>query len=185
MKATVDQFVDNHDLPDQIIYCAAIYQPGGVEKLTYQSAFDHMSVNYLGAVATIETLFPALKARGTGKIAIVSSLTSYCGLPKAALYGPTKAALASLCETLRPEFEQMGLGLHLVNPGFVATRLTEKNDFDMPFLMTEEAAAARIMRGLESDRFEIAFPFRMALLLRFLRWLPYGPYFTLMRRMLK
>ncbi len=55
----------------------------------------------------------------------------------------------------------------------------------MPFLMTEEAAAARIMRGLETDRFEIAFPFRMALLLRFLRWLPYGLYFTLMRRMLK
>ena len=183
--AAVASMATRGELPDQTIYCAASYQPGGLDVLTQQAASEHMAVNYLGAVALIEALTPALKARGSGKIAITSSLTSYCGLPKASLYGPTKAALASLCETLRPEFERLGLTLQLINPGFVSTRLTEKNDFPMPFLMSEENAAERIMDGLEGERFEVVFPLRMAFLLRFLRILPYGLYFTLMRRMVK
>lgn len=185
LRAAVDDLSARACLPDQTIYCAAIYKPGGIRALSHAAASDHMAVNYLGAVALIEALLPALRERGAGKIAITASLTSYCGLPNAALYGPTKAALLSLCETLRPEVEQMGLGLQVINPGFVTTRLTEMNDFEMPFLMDEEEAAERIMKGLDGKRFEIAFPLRMAWLLRLLSWLPYGLYFTLMRRMVK
>ena len=171
-------------LPDLTIYCAAIYEPGGMDQLGPKKARQHMEVNYLGAVAVISALFPKLKERGTGSIAIVSSLTSYCGLPLAALYGPTKAALASLCETIKPEFDQAGLQLQLVNPGFVDTPLTEKNSFPMPFILSREEAAQRILKGLKRSTFEIAFPTRMAVALGILRRLPYGLYFRLMWRML-
>ena len=183
VSIAVSQLEASGKLPDLVIFCAAVYEPGGLDVLEHAKAEQHMAVNYLGAVALIEALVPPMKTRGRGDIAIVASLTSYCGLPKAALYGPTKAALSSLCESLRPEFDEEGLGLFLINPGFVATPMTDKNSFDMPFLMRDEEAAKRIITGLGKGRFEIAFPTRLALILRFLALLPYGLYFSLMRRM--
>ena len=186
-NAAVDTIIgameESDDVPDLVIFCAGVYEPGGVDVLTHDAAEAHMRVNYLGAVGLIEALHPLFLRRKSGTIAVVSSLTAYVGLPKASLYGPTKAALVSLCETLRPEFEKQGLGMVLINPGFVATRLTEKNTFDMPFLMTSEQAAARIYDGLQSGRFEIVFPRRLAWLLRGLSLLPYWLYFRLMGRM--
>ncbi|SNY94244.1 Short-chain dehydrogenase [Cohaesibacter sp. ES.047] len=182
-QAAIQTMQDQDGLPDLTIYCAAIYEPGGIDALSHDAASKHMMVNYLGAVGVISGLVPFLKQRGRGDIAIISSLTSYCGLPLASLYGPTKAALASLCETLRPEFDRDGLGLRLINPGFVDTGLTEKNTFKMPFLISPDEAASRIVKGLEGRGFEIAFPFRMAISLRILRLLPYGLYFRLMRRL--
>ncbi len=76
-----------------------------------------MDTNYFGAVRLIEGLYPLLKERGSGKLAIVSSLSGYCGLPNAACYGPTKAALINLCECLKPDFDRAGLELSLINPG--------------------------------------------------------------------
>ena len=181
----VTSFATTSTLPDLTIYCAAIYEPGGMAQLDPEKARQHMGVNYLGAVSVLSALFPKLKEKGSGSIAIVSSLTSYCGLPMAALYGPTKAALASLCETIKPEFDQAGLQLQLINPGFVDTPLTEKNSFPMPFILSREEAAQRILKGLERSAFEIAFPTRMAVALGLLRRLPYGLYFRLMRRMLR
>ena len=116
-------------LPDLTIYSAAIYEPGGMDILSTEAARNHMSVNYLGAVSLLSALFPKLKEKRRGSIAIVSSLSSYCGLPKAALYGPTKAALTSLCETIKPEFDEAGVGLQLINPGFVDTQLTREKWF--------------------------------------------------------
>ena len=95
-----------------------------------------------------------------------------------------KAALINLAESLKPELERNGVTVSLVNPGFVATPLTAQNDFPMPFLVTAEAAAARILAGLERQRFEIAFPRRFVLIIKLARLLPYGLYFALVRRYL-
>ena len=184
VRAAIEQLEAEGRLPDLTVYCAAIYEPGGIDQLDPEHARKHMSVNYLGAVTVLSALFPKLRDAGGGSIAIVSSLTSYSGLPKAALYGPTKAALASLCETIKPEFEQARVGLQLINPGFVHTPLTEKNSFSMPFLLSREDAAQRILSGLLRSDFEIAFPKRMTYSLKVLSWLPYDLYFRLMRRML-
>ena len=183
VKRAVQDMAHGGSLPDLTLVCSAIYEPGGIDALTHEAASKHMAVNYLGAVAVIEALYPHLKTRGAGAVAIVASLTAYCGLPMASLYGPTKAALASLCETLSPEFERDGLGLRLINPGFVNTPLTAKNSFSMPFIMEPEEAADRILKGLGKGGFEIAFPMRLALILRFMRLLPYRLYFALTGRM--
>ena len=105
-------------------------------------------------------MLPALLAQGHGAIGIVSSVAGYRGLPKALVYGASKAALINFAETLYLDLRPRGLGVYLINPGFVKTPLTDKNEFRMPALITAEEAAAEILAGLRAGRFEIHFPRR-------------------------
>ncbi|MCG6867623.1 MAG: SDR family NAD(P)-dependent oxidoreductase [Gammaproteobacteria bacterium] len=168
---------------DLAVLGAGIYEPipGGIAE---PSVFRrHMEINYLGVVNVLMPLLARMKTRGTGQVAIVASVAGYRGLPKAAAYGPTKAALINLAEILRTEFSGSGVDIRLVNPGFVSTRLTAKNDFSMPAIMTPEQAASRIIRGLQGTGFEIAFPRRFVAWLKIARVLPYRLWLPLARRM--
>lgn len=129
-------------------------------------------VNLLGTVNCLAPAVEAMRGRRRGQIAVVASLTAKRGLPTAAGYGMTKAGLVNLCEALRPELAALGIKLQTVNPGFVKTPLTDRNRFPMPFLMPVERAAEAFWRGLNSPRFEIAFPWQMALATGLLRRLP-------------
>ena len=117
-----------------------------------------------------------------GHIAIVSSVAGYRGLPTSAAYGATKAALINLAESLKNELDRAGVKLQLVNPGFIKTPLTDKNEFKMPFLMPVEKAVARMIAGLQTNRFEITFPRRFTWQLKLLRLLPYRLYFAFTQR---
>ena len=143
-----------------------------------------LRLNVLGVANCLEALLPRMIDRGAGHLALVASIAGYSGLPTAAGYGASKAALINMAESLKPELDALGIKLQLVNPGFVKTPLTDKNDFPMPFLMPADAAAEAFFRGLQSDRFEIVFPRRLVYLLKLLRCLPYGPFFALTRRTL-
>jgi len=112
----------------------------------------------------------------------VASVAGYRGLPHAMAYGPTKAALQHLAETLYLDLRPAGIGVSVINPGFVATPLTAANRFDMPALLTPEQAARYIVRGWERGRFEIHFPKRFTLWLKLMRLLPHGWYFAAVRR---
>lgn len=142
----------------------------------------HMQVNYLGVVNGIEAVLPALRRRHGGHIVIVASVAGYRGVPRAAAYGPTKAALISLAESLRFDLEREGIRISICNPGFVDTPMTAGNRFPMPFLMQVEDAAEALYRGIMQQKFEIAFPRRFVLLLKIFRCLPYALYFPLMRK---
>lgn len=144
-----------------------------------------METNFFGAVNGLAALLPRLLQRGSGQVAVVASVAGYRGLPSAAAYGASKAALINMCEALRPELDRAGVRLSLVNPGFVRTPLTDQNDFSMPFLMEADAAARRLVDGLESGRFEITFPRRFTWGLKLLRCLPYVLYFPLTRRLVR
>ena len=158
---------------------AGTHTPTPVTNFKVSDARRLVDINLMG---TINALAPLL-ARRTKHIAVVASVAGYSGLPTAAIYGATKAALINMCEALKPECDTLGIKLQLVDPGFVKTPLTDKNEFPMPFLMELDDAVAAFARGLESDRFEIVFPRRFALILKFLRILPYGLYFRIVRRM--
>jgi short-subunit dehydrogenase len=121
-----------------------------------------------------------MKARASGRIVLVSSVAGYRGLPRAAAYGASKAALTHLGEALRLSLAPDNITVQVVNPGFVATPLTAKNDFPMPFLMPAEDAAQRILKGLAGSAFEITFPRRFTYFLKLLRILPYGLYFRVL-----
>lgn len=153
---------------------AETYQASVVQKL--------LTINVMGTANCLEPLLAAMRARKRGRIAVVSSVAGYGGLPTAAAYGASKAALINMCEALKPECGRLGITLQLVNPGFIATPLTAKNTFKMPFLMDVDVAAERFARGLDSSRFEITFPRRFALILKLLNMLPYRAYFALVGR---
>jgi short-subunit dehydrogenase len=168
---------------DLIVFCAAAYQPERSWEVEPESAARTLQTN-LGSVYTgLSTVLPAMLERGSGGIAIVASVAGYFGLPNASVYGPTKAALINLAELLYVDLRPRGLSVYLINPGFVQTPLTAKNDFDMPALQTPQAAARAIRRGLASGRFEIHFPRRFTLALKLLRWLPYRLRFPLISRL--
>ena len=127
-------------------------------------------------------IVPGLLAQGRGAIGIVASLAGYRGLPKALVYGASKAGLINFTETLYLDLRPRNIGVHLINPGFVKTPLTDRNTFRMPHLVTAEAAAAAIIAGLERGAFEIDFPRVFSRQLGLLRLLPYRLYFAAVRR---
>ncbi|MEQ8603873.1 MAG: SDR family NAD(P)-dependent oxidoreductase [Marivibrio sp.] len=139
-------------------------------------------LNVFGTATVLEVLMPKMVARKRGHLALVSSVAGYRGLPKAAAYCGSKAAVIAMAESLKAELDGRGVKMQVICPGFVRTPLTDQNDFEMPYLMEPEDAAERIWDGLKSDRFEIAFPTRFVMQLKTLRALPPGVYFPLIRK---
>lgn len=168
---------------DFAIINAGDYQPMPLTEFDVGLFRRLMEVNYLGVVNSLAALLPVMLPRGAGQILVTASIAGYRGLPLAAPYSASKAAAINLAEALQPELRKQGIRIRVINPGFVDTPLTKKNDFRMPFLITPESAAARIVAQLEDDHFEIAFPRRFAWLMKLLRCLPYRLYFPLVNRM--
>ncbi len=167
---------------DRIIHLAALYDPGRVDEIDPDIAAKLVDVNLMGTVH-IAQLTPPLLKHG-GQLALCGSVAGYFGLPQGQIYSATKAAVANLTESLRVELAGRA-DVRLISPGFVKTRLTEKNPFDMPGLISPEDAANRIIRGLESRRFEVHFPRRLTLPLKLLSILPYWASLFLTKRLVR
>jgi short-subunit dehydrogenase len=157
---------------DLLVYCAADYRPERIWNVHAADVRATLEVNLAGVYYAIEAVLPAMVARSSGGLALVASVAGYVGLPGAAVYGPTKAALINLAELTYSEVTARGVSVYLINPGFVATRLTAKNRFRMPAIRTPEQAAESIIQGFERGRFEIHFPWRFTMALKFVRALP-------------
>ena len=140
------------------------------------------AVNVGGTVHCLAPVVASMEGRRTGQIAITSSVAGYGGLPKSIAYGSTKAALINMAQALKFHLDPFGITLQVVNPGFVKTPLTDRNDFPMPFLVEVDDAAQRICDGFERGGFEITFPRRLSLILKALQWLPYPAYFWLVSK---
>ena len=126
---------------DVVMYCAGIYQPLRAQEMTGAVMARHMEVNYLGAVYVTEAVMPAMLAAKRGHLSYVSSVAGFRGLPKSLAYGPTKAALINMAEALYIDLHDEGLGVSIINPGFVETPLTSQNTFHMPALLKPTQAA--------------------------------------------
>jgi NAD(P)-dependent dehydrogenase (short-subunit alcohol dehydrogenase family) len=167
---------------DCVVYCAGHYQAMRAEAIDVADMQRHLAVNYLGALYLLDAVLPALLARGQGHISLVGSVAGYRGLPNSLAYGPTKAALINLAETLYLDLRPRGLGVSIVNPGFVETPLTAGNAFTMPALITPEQAATAMLAGWRSGAFELHFPKRFSRWMKVLRLLPDRLFFALVRR---
>lgn len=167
---------------DCVVYCAGHYTAMRADALDVADMVRHCEVNYIGALYLLDAVLPELLARGKGHISLVGSVAGYRGLPNSLAYGPTKAALINLAETLYLDLHGKGLGVSIINPGFVQTPLTAGNDFTMPALLTPEQAARAILQGWALGAFEIHFPKRFTLWLKALRILPNRLFFQLVRR---
>ena len=167
---------------DCVVYCAGHYQAMRADAIDLPDMLRHVDVNYLGALRVMDAVLPALIARGAGHFSLVGSVAGYRGLPNSLAYGPTKAAMINLAETLYLDLHAKGIGVSIINPGFVQTPLTAGNEFDMPALLTPEQAAQAILKGWAQGRFEIHFPKRFTLWLKLLRVLPNRLFFGLVRK---
>lgn len=167
---------------DCVVYCAGHYTAMRADALDVADMVRHCEVNYIGALYLLDAVLPAMLVRGSGHISLVGSVAGYRGLPNSLAYGPTKAALINLAETLYLDLHGKGLGVSIINPGFVQTPLTTGNDFAMPALLTPEQAASAILQGWALGAFEIHFPRRFTLWLKALRILPNRLFFQLVRR---
>lgn len=183
MLALVDDIEAAHGPIDLAVFCAGAWFPGKITDLQVENFEKTVDVNLLGVVRCLDAVLKKMLPRGRGHIAWVSSVAGYGGLPNAAAYGATKAALINMAESARPELERNGLKLSLINPGFVKTPMTEENDFPMPFIMEVEDAAEKMVQGLKAEKFEITFPWQLVRILKFLNVLPYSLYFLITRRL--
>jgi short-subunit dehydrogenase len=167
---------------DLVVFNAGTYRPLRAWSLTPQAIRETLQTNLLGTMEGVAALAPMFSAQGAGALALVGSVAGYGGLPKATVYGPSKAALINFAETLYLDLAPRGVSVFLVNPGFVATPLTAQNDFHMPALLTPEQAAEAMIAGFGRGAFEIHFPKRFTGVLKLLNLLPRRLYFPLIRK---
>lgn len=157
---------------DGVIYNAGAYEPMAATGWHSEVAVRVADVNFMGAMRVLGAVVPDFVARDAGDITLIGSLAGYRGLPKAIGYGASKAAIVSLAETMRHDLKNTGVLVRLVNPGFIKTRLTDKNAFQMPQLMTPEQAADHVLRAMGKRRFRTDFPWPFSWVLRGLQYLP-------------
>lgn len=167
---------------DRVIMLAALYDPGQISALDPNAAAEIVQVNLTGSFHVAQ-IAPALLRPG-GQLALCGSVAGYIGLPQGQIYSATKAGVISLAQSLRSELAGR-IDVRLISPGFVDTRLTRRNDFAMPGLMTPDSAAQAIINGLNSRRFETHFPRRLTLPLKLLAVLPYWAALPLLRRLVR
>jgi NAD(P)-dependent dehydrogenase (short-subunit alcohol dehydrogenase family) len=171
---------------DCVVYCAGHYTAQRAPTMDLADMVRHLDVNYLGALHVLDAVLPLLLAQPAhrrGHISLVGSVAGYRGLPNSLAYGPTKAALINLAETLYIDLHAHGVGVSIVNPGFVDTPLTTQNRFKMPALITPGQAAQAMLRGWADGAFEIHYPRRFTWAMKLLQVLPYPVFFAAMRRL--
>ena len=147
--------------------------PENFNSVEYQNL---MNINYGGLLHCLDAVLPQMLLRGTGTVVGIASLAGYRGLPRAGAYGASKAAMIHFLESVRFHLRPRGIKVVVVNPGFVKTPLTDKNNFQMPFLIDAKRAAKFICRGLELERDRIAFPAPFSWFMGLLRIVPFFIY---------
>ncbi len=180
--ATAARYVQTQQGLDVVMYCAGYYQAMRAPTYSLSEMLRHLDINYTGALRVLAAVLPELLPQQSGHISFISSVAGFRGLPQSLAYGPTKAALINLAEALYYDVSPHGIGVSLINPGFVETPLVAQNDFPMPALISPEKAAAEILKGWRKGEFHIHFPKRFTRLLLLMRLLPYRWYFALLRR---
>lgn len=169
---------------DMLVLLAADYQPVRAWELDSQRAAATLDVNINGVLHGVAANLATLMQQ-QGRLVLVASVAGWAGMPNALVYGASKAAVNHLAQTLYLDLHDKGVAVHVVNPGFVATRLTARNHFAMPALLTPPQAATAIMKGLAAGRFDIHFPGRFTWPLKLAAHLPYRLYFWLARKVTK
>jgi NADP-dependent 3-hydroxy acid dehydrogenase YdfG len=164
---------------DGIVYMAAVYWQFGAQEWNAQQATAMTDINYTGLVRVLGQVVPGMVRKDAGHIVITGSLTAYRGLPGTIGYTASKAAALSLAECLYADLHRTGVRVQIANPGFIKTRLTDKNDFSMPFIMPPEQAAQEMFELMNTDRFKKSFPTLFSLVFRISQFLPDWLYYRL------
>lgn len=164
---------------DGVVFLAGVYWPMKAQDWNAEQVEAMCDVNFTGCARVIGAVLPGMVARGQGHLVLTGSLSGFRGLPGASGYAPSKAGVMAMAECLYADLRGSGVTVQLANPGFIRTRLTEKNDFTMPFLMEPEQAAREMFELMQTDRFKSSFPTVFSWLFRLSQFLPDWAYYRL------
>lgn len=164
---------------DGMIYLAGVYWPMKSTEWDNEKAETMADINFLGAQRAVGAVIGPMVERGTGHIVLTGSLSGFRGLPGAIGYCASKAGLMSLAESMQADLRKTGIEVQLINPGFIKTRLTEKNDFNMPFIMGPEEAAREFVDHLNTTDFKKSFPLLFSWVFRLSQFMPDWMYYRL------
>lgn len=167
------RIIDTIGRIDRVIFMAALYKPTSIDEMDIDFAKSLMDVNVVGAIATTYAVLPVFERQNSGQIVLCGSVAGYTGLPGGQPYSASKAAIINFAESLHAEVDEY-INVKVINPGFVRTRITDKNTFPMPMRIEPEDAAKAIAKGLNKRAFEIHFPRAFTLIVKLLGLLPYG-----------
>ena len=186
IKDVFAKIINNFGNLDLCVFCSGTYDPKLEQEINIKQNQFVMETNFFGVLYCIKSVEKYFKDKKEGHISIVSSIAAYRGLPNSSGYGPSKAALTNLTESLYFDFKKHNVRISLVSPGFIKTPLTDKNEFRMPFIKSPEFAAEKMFNGLTRTKaFEIHFPKALTMILKFLRILPYKIYLYLIDKRVK
>ncbi len=164
---------------DGVVLLAGVYWPFGADEWDADKAVAMANINFTGFMRVLGQVVPKMVARDKGHIVITSSLTGFRGLPGSIGYTASKAATMSLAECMYADLRKTGVDVQVANPGFINTRLTEKNDFDMPFIMEPEDAAQAMFDHMKTKRFKKSFPMLFSWVFRLSQFLPDWAYYRI------
>tara|TARA_Y100000741_G_C18121713_1_gene505335 strand:- start:64 stop:816 length:753 start_codon:yes stop_codon:yes gene_type:complete len=183
---TFQEIINKFENIDICFFSTGTWNPAKEKDIDMDQIEKTMKVNFFGTLNCIKTVEEYFKKRKDGHISIVSSIAGYRGLPNSTGYGPSKAALNNLAESLYFDFGRYNVRVSLISPGFIKTPMTDKNQFKMPFLKTSEYAAEKIYNGLvNGSSFEIDFPKELTMILKILKILPNRLYLYLIKKLTK
>jgi short-subunit dehydrogenase len=185
IEQIMDDWKENIGCPDLVVLNAGTHDPFSALEMCAQRCQKLFDINLQGSINCLDPVLKRMLKRNSGQIAVMASVAGYRGLPTAAAYGASKAALINFCEALRLDLKDTEIKLQVINPGFIRTSLTAKNDFKMPALMEADSAAQATLKGLLNKGFEISYPARFVCFLKFLRLIPYRWYFKLIGAQVK
>ena len=186
IKTSFEKIIEDFKGLDLCVFSSGTYDPKLEQGINIKQNKFVMETNFFGVLYCINAVENYFKNKKDGHISIVSSVAAYRGLPNSSGYGPSKAALTNLTESLYFDFKKYNVRISLVSPGFIKTPLTDKNDFQMPFIKSPEFAAEKMFDGLtKSKAFEIHFPRALTILLKIFRVLPYKIYLFLIDKGVK
>lgn len=181
MERSVAAIEAEHGAIDTAVLNAAIYQLTNAVPFERQKYIDQIETNQIGVINSLAALLPRMATRKSGAVWIVASVAGFGGLPTAAAYASTKAALINMAQSLKFDLDKTGVHIGVINPGFVDTPLIAGNNFKMPFMRSAQQAAKRIADGMAKRKFEITFPRRFVWAVKFGSNLPYALYFPVIR----
>ena len=186
IKSSFEKIINDFNELHLCVFSSGTYDPKLEKNINIEQNKFVMNTNFFGVLHCVNTVEKYFKDKKDGHISIVSSIAAYRGLPNSSGYGPSKAALTNMTESLYFDFKKHNVRVSLISPGFIKTPLTDKNEFRMPFIKSPEFAAEKIFNGLtKSNNFEIHFPKSLTIILKFLRILPYRLYLFLIDKSVK
>ena len=176
MAAAAEKLRSEFGPIDILIANAGIGPTRDAAEINAEEIAGVINVNVIGASNSVAAVIPAMVARGSGQLVVISSLAAYRGLPKSAAYCASKAAVSAFFESLRLDLVPRGIDVTIIHPGFIKTPLTTGRDARMPFLMELEDAVKKMVRAIEKRRKRYSFPWQLATIVRIGLIMPFWMY---------